>query len=622
MGNSSSSPSNPGSPNPGASSTSATAPGASQSATLPRSSSRPITTAGSGAPSTSTSDRPAFHSGLTPPAHPPSPPAPSTPLLLPHAGHLSPQNPHALSHPQAHDYSKTVVTRLIMEAKLAPFYRGLEDYEEDWSLDDISKVVDEVRAADLEGGVSNSVTERMKEDKAQPGGVGSVAKKMGINKAKAAREREEREAVLDREKRAYLNATECPICFLNYPPNINTSRCCQQPLCTECFVQIKRGDATLTHLESDPACCPYCMETDFGVIYERPPTPTSTQRSMSSSALATSPEGATSGFSQALSLGDDDDADLSMGPGMAPKVQETVRRKSVNAKDKQVVTIDEIRPDWEDKLNAVKAAAARKASRRIVMRQVGDRLVPIGFTSSRATGTADFSMSIGTGTDENGSRRRRAAPGRERDLEELMIMEAMRLSVIDHEEHQRKQTTVEPGTNLGGGPPPTNTSGSTTPIPSGEPSTSTSSFRRRAGTEGSNSQPPAPVKEKATSKLFSKFGNRSRSGSNASQRVTFAPDTSRRGSIAGMGMGSGLGSGASSSSNLPAGGVDHSPGPNPSSPLVPTTSSSTATVTSSPLSSAPGSAVPRISLDMAPLTPEPAFGAGAARSSVDTTRTA
>lgn len=83
------------------------------------------------------------------------------------------------------------------------------------------------------------------------------------------------------------------------------------------------------------------METDFGVIYERPPTPTSTQRSMSSSALATSPEGATSGFSQALSLGDDDDADLSMGPGLAPKVQETVRRKSVNAKDKQVVTIGE-----------------------------------------------------------------------------------------------------------------------------------------------------------------------------------------------------------------------------------------------------------------------------------------
>lgn len=77
------------------------------------------------------------------------------------------------------------------------------------------------------------------------------------------------------------------------------------------------------------------------MIYERPPTPTSTQRSISSSALATSPDADVSGFSQALSLGSDGDMDLSVGPGMAPKIQETVRRKSVNAKDKQVVTIGE-----------------------------------------------------------------------------------------------------------------------------------------------------------------------------------------------------------------------------------------------------------------------------------------
>jgi hypothetical protein len=38
-----------------------------------------------------------------------------------------------------------------------------------------------------------------------------------------------------------------------------------------------------------------------------------------------------------------------------------------------LMNADEIRPDWEMKLNAVKAAAARKASRRIVMRQVGYR---------------------------------------------------------------------------------------------------------------------------------------------------------------------------------------------------------------------------------------------------------
>jgi hypothetical protein len=86
--------------------------------------------------------------------------------------------------------------------------------------------------------------------------------------------------------------------------------------------------------------------------------------------------------------------------------------------------VDEIRPDWEMKLNAVKAAAARKASRRIVMRQVGDRLIPIGYTSARAPGTADFSMSIPSADASGGSsprRDRRRGSGRERDLEQVCI---------------------------------------------------------------------------------------------------------------------------------------------------------------------------------------------------------
>lgn len=54
------------------------------------------------------------------------------------------------------------------------------------------------------------------------------------------------------------------------------------------------------------------------------------------------------------------------------------------------------------------------------MRQVGDKLIPIGYTSSRAPATADFSMSTG---GEEGSRRRRAGTGstRERDLEEVCV---------------------------------------------------------------------------------------------------------------------------------------------------------------------------------------------------------
>ncbi|WRT67045.1 uncharacterized protein IL334_004011 [Kwoniella shivajii] len=498
-----------------------------------------------------------FHSGLTPPQAPPSPPPPGTPMLLPFAGHLSPQNPHCLSHPQAHDYSKGTVTRLILDGKLAPFYRGLEDFEEDWTIEDIGRILTDMREKDFEEGVENSFTGKLKEER--EGGssaVGSVAKKIGLNKNKEQRKELEKEERYRREKKAYSNAVECPICFLNYPPNINTSRCCQQPVCTECFVQIKRSEATITHLESDSACCPFCMETDFGVIYERPLNPL---ESSSSIALATSPgsEADVSGFSQALSLGSE--SELNLGPGMNPKTKETVRRKSVNAKSAEVVTIDEIRPDWENKLNAVKAAAARKASRRIVMRQVGDRLIPIGFTSSRAPGTADFSMSVGQQpSSESGSRRSsRRGSDRGRELEELMIEEAMRLSLMDHEDHQRKQADDRRKASVSSVSSPLNPANASnqssssflgsssnsrnSPIIvnsnshpySNSASTGNSSPRRFSSTE---------TKQSGTSKLLSKINNvRARASSSASSKngkegngdynrsVTFASSTTNLG---------------------------------------------------------------------------------------------
>lgn len=55
-----------------------------------------------------------------------------------------------------------------------------------------------------------------------------------------------------------------------YPPNINHSRCCDQAICTECFVQIKRADPTTTHIVSEPAACPYCVQDQFGVVYTPP----------------------------------------------------------------------------------------------------------------------------------------------------------------------------------------------------------------------------------------------------------------------------------------------------------------------------------------------------------------
>ncbi len=83
----------------------------------------------------------------------------------------------------------------------------------------------------------------------------------------------------------YKAATECPICFLSYPPYLNHTRCCDQAICSECFVQIKRPDPHFPEghnenepstnpeeqagmLVSEPACCPYCTQPDFGVASE------------------------------------------------------------------------------------------------------------------------------------------------------------------------------------------------------------------------------------------------------------------------------------------------------------------------------------------------------------------
>jgi hypothetical protein len=77
----------------------------------------------------------------------------------------------------------------------------------------------------------------------------------------------------------------------NYPPFMNRSRCCDQPICTECFVFIKRADPTTTNLnvlslrpsvhyldtdpvtprQSEPVACPFCVEPNFGIIYIPPP---------------------------------------------------------------------------------------------------------------------------------------------------------------------------------------------------------------------------------------------------------------------------------------------------------------------------------------------------------------
>ncbi|KAH7426485.1 hypothetical protein KP509_10G003100 [Ceratopteris richardii] len=57
-----------------------------------------------------------------------------------------------------------------------------------------------------------------------------------------------------------LELDECPICFLFYP-SLNRSKCCTKGICTECFLQIKAPHS------AKPTQCPFCKSSSYVVEY-------------------------------------------------------------------------------------------------------------------------------------------------------------------------------------------------------------------------------------------------------------------------------------------------------------------------------------------------------------------
>ena len=96
-----------------------------------------------------------------------------------------------------------------------------------------------------------------------------------------------------------------------------------------------------------------------------------------------------------------------------------------------MATADQIRPDWEDKLKAVKAAVARRANRRIIMRQVGDRLIPIGVTSGRIQVMDDGGEG---GSEDASGRRSRRRPNQSGELGTLLNSMGMGMGGQDLDE--------------------------------------------------------------------------------------------------------------------------------------------------------------------------------------------
>ncbi|KAG5918361.1 hypothetical protein E4U42_006878 [Claviceps africana] len=273
----------------------------------------------------------------------------------------------------------------------------------------------------------------------------------------------------------YKEAAECPICFLSYPPYLNRTRCCDQPICSECFVQIKRSDPHLPEhhpngeardpseglnpedppemLISEPSACPYCQQAECGVTYDPPPF----RRGLVFSTGISNPASATAMSSQSS-------LNSTLSPPLPPQ---TGRRRthSLSATAPNVITTDRVRPDWATKLAAARAHQARRAAAAtalhtaafLVGAQESRSILRPGRFGRRSTGTNtpgieqsghNNSMSAGQidpDVDERGHTTRAPDGGRRsrmEELEDMMFMEAVRLSLAAEEERKRKEEKV------------------------------------------------------------------------------------------------------------------------------------------------------------------------------------
>lgn len=96
------------------------------------------------------------------------------------------------------DWNQAVVAQLIVQRRLAPFYRPLEDYEESWDDEQILAALREL--PDPESGHSDSASTKTE---------GSTSKSHHHKRSNT-----QKEINRGPEAAIYRGAIECPICFL------------------------------------------------------------------------------------------------------------------------------------------------------------------------------------------------------------------------------------------------------------------------------------------------------------------------------------------------------------------------------------------------------------------------
>lgn len=400
------------------------------------------------------------------------------------------------------DYQTELVRELIKNRKLSPFFTPLQDYDENWTDEElleylknnltIHKRVDLNTLAD---GIEDPNEHKLHMSSSTKKKIESKLKTLKLKQQAGATQNYEIERHLrdfkeyqvipekfpnifsdDLLLRIYKDCEECPICFLYYPKLLNSTRCCDQPICTECFVQMKRLDPHYPHDEggtpgpanqeeendpgkliSEPVKCPFCAVGDFGVLYSPPAdfrvgldsSCKPGEYNFNDPGVIEENEGEDSKDNENVVLTEADLADpfstkretlerrnkLTHSRNTSNITQhgssiERARRGSVPKDGVGVITIDLIRPDWEQKLLSARAKIARRSA---------------AATALHATSllTEEENANGDTGGRRRHSHRSHARNGHTYEeqqlLEERLIQEAMRLSLLDEEERQMRE---------------------------------------------------------------------------------------------------------------------------------------------------------------------------------------
>ncbi|RYP36992.1 hypothetical protein DL767_003147 [Monosporascus sp. MG133] len=293
------------------------------------------------------------------------------------------------------DFSKPIVRQLQIERKIAPFWRGLDDFNENWAEHQI------------------------------------IAAARGLEIPKA---------------------DEVPE---NLLPQLRTAESLEAGTESAASTDEPTGELIM-----EPAKCPYCTQTEFGVTYEPPPFRRGLTYAFNAPGLGS--------MSTAMSSSSSLNSNLSPLSSTPPPHANRRRTQSLAAHAPGVITTDRIRPEWTTKLAAARAQQRRRAAAAdalhhaaFMMGNTESRTIfgrPSRF-SRRSTRDTRGSESPGTGTnsrshyDGNGESPEGAEPGqrgssgrpvvgRERfdvaSLESMMMAEAIRLSLADEEERRKK----------------------------------------------------------------------------------------------------------------------------------------------------------------------------------------